>query len=369
MSHLLISEPPLQVLPSLACRIGLHEAMVLQQVHYLTLRPSNRDGWVTKTHEEWGDIFPFFKRRTIERAFANLRQIGLLMTEPVPGAAGRRSRVKVDHDVLDAMTALRDEDDVWPGKSIRQSGGLNPPDWRVQSANLAGSIRQSGGSRLCKGTERKQQEELQDDASHRHATPSLDDKIEIVFQAWQTATGNTGAVLDANRRRQIAKALKSRPPGEDLADCVDAVKGWRHSAYHAGKNDEGVPVNKLSVLLRDADQIETFRDLERHRGDSSKLLTPSGNVAGPTCPGRTPGAELAGRWAPIAAGLAERVPQSTHAIWLEPLHPHADVDGTLIIGVPAEIASWVGDRFRSVLDDAAGDTPVTLVTCDQGRVS
>ena len=34
MSKLLINEHPLQVLPSLATKIGLNEAIVLQQIHY-----------------------------------------------------------------------------------------------------------------------------------------------------------------------------------------------------------------------------------------------------------------------------------------------------------------------------------------------
>lgn len=33
-AQLLINEPPLQVLPTLAKTIGLNEAIVLQQVHY-----------------------------------------------------------------------------------------------------------------------------------------------------------------------------------------------------------------------------------------------------------------------------------------------------------------------------------------------
>ena len=34
MSNLLIEEPPLQVLPSLALAVGLNEAIILQQMHY-----------------------------------------------------------------------------------------------------------------------------------------------------------------------------------------------------------------------------------------------------------------------------------------------------------------------------------------------
>ena len=50
---LLISEPPLQVLPSLAVKIGLNEAIILQQVHYWLLKSNNiRDGykWVYNSY-------------------------------------------------------------------------------------------------------------------------------------------------------------------------------------------------------------------------------------------------------------------------------------------------------------------------------
>ena len=41
MSRLLIDEPPLQVLPSLAREIGLNEAIMLQQIHYWLLKSGN----------------------------------------------------------------------------------------------------------------------------------------------------------------------------------------------------------------------------------------------------------------------------------------------------------------------------------------
>ncbi|WLF74824.1 hypothetical protein Q3V38_08385 [Limosilactobacillus fermentum] len=46
---LLIEEPPLQVLPSLAKSIGLNEAIVLQQIHYWIRKSNNlKDGhkWI-----------------------------------------------------------------------------------------------------------------------------------------------------------------------------------------------------------------------------------------------------------------------------------------------------------------------------------
>jgi len=82
-SHrLLISEPPLQVLPSLAVRIGLGEAMVLQQIHYWLGKSNNvRDGrrWVYNTAVEWQEQFPFWSVSTMRRILASLRSLGLLV--------------------------------------------------------------------------------------------------------------------------------------------------------------------------------------------------------------------------------------------------------------------------------------------------
>lgn len=77
MSHLLINEPPLQVIPSLANKVGLNEALILQQLHFRSLISSNiRDGhkWVYKTYEEWQDEFPFWSKNTIVRAINNLEK-------------------------------------------------------------------------------------------------------------------------------------------------------------------------------------------------------------------------------------------------------------------------------------------------------
>jgi hypothetical protein len=80
-----------------------------------------------------------------------------------------------------------------------------------------------------------------------------------VFLAWQLATGKQRTKLDLKRKRLIAAALKLY----ELDDVCDAVRGWRHDAFYRGENDRGKAYTELSVLLRDADHIEYFRDLER----------------------------------------------------------------------------------------------------------
>ena len=78
---LLIEEPPLQILPSLAVAIGLNEAIFLQQLHYW-LRMSSHvyDGrrWIYNSLADWQKQFPFWSDRTLRRVIKSLES-------PLPG--------------------------------------------------------------------------------------------------------------------------------------------------------------------------------------------------------------------------------------------------------------------------------------------
>lgn len=105
MSKLLIDEPPLQVLPSLAVRIGLCEAMLVQQIHYWTQRskPFN-DGycWVYNTVKEWQKQFPFWSENTIFRHLQNLRESGVLIAEQKsPNSFDKTMYYRINYEKLD----------------------------------------------------------------------------------------------------------------------------------------------------------------------------------------------------------------------------------------------------------------------------
>ena len=80
---LLFAERPLVINTQLAMKIGLNEAIVLQQLHYW-LRDTNSgmecDGvrWIYNTTEQWLEQFPFWSESTLKRAFASLKTLGLL---------------------------------------------------------------------------------------------------------------------------------------------------------------------------------------------------------------------------------------------------------------------------------------------------
>ncbi|WP_028982866.1 conserved phage C-terminal domain-containing protein [Sporolactobacillus terrae] len=83
MSKLLIDDRPLQVLPSLAEKIGLNEAVLTQQIHYWLQKKENlRDGryWVYGSYPYWEKQFPFWSRITIKRTFTSLENANILIT-------------------------------------------------------------------------------------------------------------------------------------------------------------------------------------------------------------------------------------------------------------------------------------------------
>ena len=106
MSKLIIEEPPLQVLPSLALAIGLNEAIVIQQLHYL-LRDT-RFGkriedhqWIFNTVEQWVvNYFPFWSVRTMKTIFTNLADMNLIVTCQPEGRVSRRKYYRINTEEL-----------------------------------------------------------------------------------------------------------------------------------------------------------------------------------------------------------------------------------------------------------------------------
>jgi hypothetical protein len=109
-SKLLIHEPPLQVLPSLANLIGLNEAIVLQQVHFWHENDKTgllHDGykWSYNTYEQWRDSnFPFWSVSTIQRIFLTLEEKGLIVTSQINKTNYDRTKYyRIDYDKLESL--------------------------------------------------------------------------------------------------------------------------------------------------------------------------------------------------------------------------------------------------------------------------
>ena len=83
MSRMLIKENPVIIVPSLAVKIGLNEAVVLQQVHFwLTISKHKYEGkrWVYNTYLDWQKQLPFWSVSTIKRTINSLERQGYLIS-------------------------------------------------------------------------------------------------------------------------------------------------------------------------------------------------------------------------------------------------------------------------------------------------
>ncbi|QYW06371.1 replication initiation protein [Stenotrophomonas phage StM171] len=102
-SRALIPEPPLLVLPSLAVAVGLNEAMVLQQLHFLAnCRRPGRGGerWVEMGNADLQHTFPFLSKNTLFRAVYKLRDAGLLT---IKEQSGQPNRYRLEYEAITAV--------------------------------------------------------------------------------------------------------------------------------------------------------------------------------------------------------------------------------------------------------------------------
>ncbi|WP_288500898.1 helix-turn-helix domain-containing protein [uncultured Erwinia sp.] len=135
MSRLLINENPLQVLPSLACAIGLNEAVVLQQIHYWMASSQHvHDGrrWVYNSVPSWQKQFPFWSESTVKRALLSLEKQGMVIS-------GNYNRDPRDHSKwysinYEALAALENSQ-----KQVNDASGQFDPIEQVNLTRCNGS--------------------------------------------------------------------------------------------------------------------------------------------------------------------------------------------------------------------------------------
>ena len=104
MSKLLIDEHPLTVLPGLAKKMGLNEAVVLQQLHYWTVKKqpdANGEVWVYNTLDAWLEQFPWLSQGTLKRVMQRLLKQGVIEVRQ-PGGKNRTNHYRVVYDRLAA---------------------------------------------------------------------------------------------------------------------------------------------------------------------------------------------------------------------------------------------------------------------------
>lgn len=97
MANILYTKRPIVVNPELAVRIGLNEAIVLQQLNYWLCKTSsgveyNGARWVYNSYSEWSEQIPFISERTIQRVLIKLEKMGIVQSKMLNKARGDRTK-------------------------------------------------------------------------------------------------------------------------------------------------------------------------------------------------------------------------------------------------------------------------------------
>ena len=181
---LLISEPPLIVLPSLARLVGLNEAIILQQVHYWLQRSSNiKDGhrWVYNSYPNWYKQMPVWKSETTMRtAFKRLEKQGLLITANYNKAGFDKTKwYRIDYDKLSSL-----ENKLPSAKN-----------WQTTSQNLADGTAKNWQTNTNRLPETTSENNNKHSASHSNAlsVSQLEEEFEVVWSKYPNKKGKRQA--------------------------------------------------------------------------------------------------------------------------------------------------------------------------------
>lgn len=132
MTQLLIDEPPLQVLPSLAILLkSSDKALILQQLHYWLQRSNNiKDGyrWVYNSYKNWSKQFPWISSRTIKTDITWLEKQGYIISSNYNKAKFDRTKwYRIDYDALDKNVRALGRNFPTMGKDFPNGKGKNFP--------------------------------------------------------------------------------------------------------------------------------------------------------------------------------------------------------------------------------------------------
>lgn len=224
--NLLIQEPPLQVIPTLAERIGLNEAIVLQQLHYW-IQTMSRSGderyrdddgrvWIFNSVTEWHEQFPFWSKRTIRRILNSLAQQDLVDTRKEGPNGDQTTWYRIDYTAVGELSPPEGD----PRQSVRGT-----PD------NLSGDPRQSvRGRSLARGSETNTETTTEsDDGARAGEDEPVDDRIRRVFD-------DHGFDLPISASQSLTKKLVGDMPGADDDQIVAYVDG---KVAEVSASDEG----------------------------------------------------------------------------------------------------------------------------------
>jgi hypothetical protein len=120
---------PLLIPPDLAKEIGLHEAVILQQIHYWLEKSNhliNGCRWIYNTYRAWQQQFPFLSLSAIRKAIARLEGLNLLKTERFDKQSWNQTKwYSINYQRLEVLISSICSNRTDPSAQIEQLNSAN----------------------------------------------------------------------------------------------------------------------------------------------------------------------------------------------------------------------------------------------------
>ena len=268
---LLISEPPLIVLPSLARLVGLNEAIILQQVHYWLQRSSNiKDGhrWVYNSYPNWYKQMPVWKSETTMRtAFKRLEKQGLLITANYNKAGFDKTKwYRIDYDKLSSL-----ENKLPSAKN-----------WQTTSQNLADGTAKNWQTNTKRLPETTSENNNKHSASHSNAqsVSQLEKEFEEVWSKYPNKKGKKQAFNHYKAWRKASAKHTNEYLLERLKVYMTDLQqnSWKHpmngSTWFNGRFDDELEVDNPTPANKYEQEgyYDDYKDFVRDDGKGDNLL-------------------------------------------------------------------------------------------------
>lgn len=251
--YLLLDESPLQVLPTLACAIGLEEAIILQQLNYL-LRDESVSGkiidgerWIFNTYEDWQKkYFKFWTIDKIKKAFISLEKRFLVESCQPEGLISRRKYYRVNKGAFENLTFQNYDGAV-----------AHVPDGAVAHVRCAAThvpiteitnkdnTEITGSDDFSWENEPKEQNTIGNDKPQLELIPSKDKTETVTPKEFEDAWKRNvflQRIAQMSPGRCKLLAARSRDPFW-RENWREALKRVAASPFHRGENDRGWTAN------------------------------------------------------------------------------------------------------------------------------
>ena len=268
---LLISEPPLIVLPSLARLVGLNEAIILQQVHYWLQRSSNiKDGhrWVYNSYPNWYKQMPVWKSETTMRtAFKRLEKQGLLITANYNKAGFDKTKwYRIDYDKLSSLENKLPSAKNWQTKNQDLADG-SAKNWQTNTKRLPETTSENNNKHS---------------ASHSNApsVSQLEEEFEVVWSKYPNKKGKKQAFNHYKAWRKSSAKHTNEYLLERLKKYLTYCQqnNWYHpmngSTWFNGRFDDELEVDNPTPANKYEQEgyYDDYKDFVRDDGKGGNLL-------------------------------------------------------------------------------------------------